>query len=423
MADTIEFKNLALPLDRFAPELLEQLRELAPSAIAVDGEQLIVRHCYVERRLTTGETTRYEAHLAACSPCRKTVVALTRLARAEAEPARPDVAVVGRAAGASPARRWLGALTAPQWAMAAAAAIVIAVALPLVLSSRAGRNDQAPSVNESSASQPAASTLAGGPEQKSSTDNAAGTPARAAGRENATDRAASPSEKPASTFEQAKKEAPAEALGASGDPNGGAPAGATPAEPKAADQVLAKSDSPAPPAGATAAAPPPAPQSEEKESRQAVDNKEAAKPAATQPGRGEGAERAKADSDAQTVAIAPPPVRLRKGDPPKTKRSNRVAGPAFSAFSGSSGEAARAPERKVGDHLFSLRGETWTDNDYDAGKDLPVVTIIRDSEVYRDLLAKEEKIKPFLTGFPADARVLFVFKGTVYSLIPQKGDK
>jgi isocitrate dehydrogenase kinase/phosphatase len=52
MADTIEFKNLALPLDRFAPELLAQLRELAPSAIDVDGDQLIVKHCYVERRLT-----------------------------------------------------------------------------------------------------------------------------------------------------------------------------------------------------------------------------------------------------------------------------------------------------------------------------------------------------------------------------------
>jgi isocitrate dehydrogenase kinase/phosphatase len=52
MADTIEFKNLALPRDRFAPELLEQLCELAPSSIAFDGDQLIVRHCYVERRLT-----------------------------------------------------------------------------------------------------------------------------------------------------------------------------------------------------------------------------------------------------------------------------------------------------------------------------------------------------------------------------------
>jgi isocitrate dehydrogenase kinase/phosphatase len=52
LADTIQFTNLALPLDRFAPELLEQLRELAPSSIAVEGDRLLVRHCYVERRLT-----------------------------------------------------------------------------------------------------------------------------------------------------------------------------------------------------------------------------------------------------------------------------------------------------------------------------------------------------------------------------------
>jgi isocitrate dehydrogenase kinase/phosphatase len=52
MADTIEFENLALPLDRFAPELLEQLHELAPSTIAVEGDRLVISHCYVERRLT-----------------------------------------------------------------------------------------------------------------------------------------------------------------------------------------------------------------------------------------------------------------------------------------------------------------------------------------------------------------------------------
>jgi isocitrate dehydrogenase kinase/phosphatase len=52
MAHTIEFTNLALPLDRFAPALLEQLEELAPSSIQIDGDNLIVRHCYVERRQT-----------------------------------------------------------------------------------------------------------------------------------------------------------------------------------------------------------------------------------------------------------------------------------------------------------------------------------------------------------------------------------
>ena len=50
LADTLEFVDLALPAERFSPELLAQLRELAPSMI-VEGDPLIVRHCYVERRM------------------------------------------------------------------------------------------------------------------------------------------------------------------------------------------------------------------------------------------------------------------------------------------------------------------------------------------------------------------------------------
>jgi isocitrate dehydrogenase kinase/phosphatase len=71
LADTIEFKNLALPLARFAPELLAQLEQLAPSSIEVEGDLLIVRHCYVERRLTPlnlylDEATAAEREHAVC---------------------------------------------------------------------------------------------------------------------------------------------------------------------------------------------------------------------------------------------------------------------------------------------------------------------------------------------------------------------
>jgi isocitrate dehydrogenase kinase/phosphatase len=52
MVDALEFADLALPLARFAPELLEQLEELTPSSIEVAGDNLIVKHCYVERRMT-----------------------------------------------------------------------------------------------------------------------------------------------------------------------------------------------------------------------------------------------------------------------------------------------------------------------------------------------------------------------------------
>ena len=52
MVDATEFEDLALPHERFAPELLADLQALAPSAIVRDGDRLIVRHCYVERRMT-----------------------------------------------------------------------------------------------------------------------------------------------------------------------------------------------------------------------------------------------------------------------------------------------------------------------------------------------------------------------------------
>ena len=52
MVDALEFEDLALPHDRFAPELLADLEALAPSMIVRDGGRLIVRHCYVERRMT-----------------------------------------------------------------------------------------------------------------------------------------------------------------------------------------------------------------------------------------------------------------------------------------------------------------------------------------------------------------------------------
>ncbi len=50
MADTLEFTDLALPRNRFSAELLDQLDELAPSMVEND-DPLVIRHCYVERRM------------------------------------------------------------------------------------------------------------------------------------------------------------------------------------------------------------------------------------------------------------------------------------------------------------------------------------------------------------------------------------
>ncbi|MEE4189996.1 MAG: isocitrate dehydrogenase kinase/phosphatase-domain containing protein, partial [Halieaceae bacterium] len=51
MADTQEFKNLAFARNRFSDELMEELREVAPSSIEEHGKALVLRHVYVERRM------------------------------------------------------------------------------------------------------------------------------------------------------------------------------------------------------------------------------------------------------------------------------------------------------------------------------------------------------------------------------------
>jgi len=52
MADTLEYSLVALPLDRFAPELLAELKEEAASGIEIEGDKLVIEHVYIERRMT-----------------------------------------------------------------------------------------------------------------------------------------------------------------------------------------------------------------------------------------------------------------------------------------------------------------------------------------------------------------------------------
>ena len=51
MADTLEFSNVLFPLDRFSDEVLDELERLAPNCYEIDGEQLIIKHLYIERRM------------------------------------------------------------------------------------------------------------------------------------------------------------------------------------------------------------------------------------------------------------------------------------------------------------------------------------------------------------------------------------
>ena len=52
MADTQEFADFRFPRDRFDPECLKELLEVAPSTVVEEGDSILIRHCWTERRMT-----------------------------------------------------------------------------------------------------------------------------------------------------------------------------------------------------------------------------------------------------------------------------------------------------------------------------------------------------------------------------------
>jgi len=51
LIDAQEFKALRFPLAQMSPELLDQLRSECSRSIEIDHDSVVIRHCYVERRL------------------------------------------------------------------------------------------------------------------------------------------------------------------------------------------------------------------------------------------------------------------------------------------------------------------------------------------------------------------------------------
>ena len=52
MTDIFEYSDVAFPRDRFTPELLAELAAVAPSQVEEDGDRVVIRHLYIERRMT-----------------------------------------------------------------------------------------------------------------------------------------------------------------------------------------------------------------------------------------------------------------------------------------------------------------------------------------------------------------------------------
>ena len=52
MTDILEYSDVTLPRERFSPALLDELCAVAPSQVSVEGDWVLIRHVYIERRLT-----------------------------------------------------------------------------------------------------------------------------------------------------------------------------------------------------------------------------------------------------------------------------------------------------------------------------------------------------------------------------------
>ncbi len=51
MADTLEYSNVAFPRHRFEDELVAELKQFCGSLIEEDGQRLVIKHLYIERRM------------------------------------------------------------------------------------------------------------------------------------------------------------------------------------------------------------------------------------------------------------------------------------------------------------------------------------------------------------------------------------
>jgi isocitrate dehydrogenase kinase/phosphatase len=51
MAETLEYSNVAFDRARFSSELIQEIETYCPSQLEFEGDTIIIRHCYIERRM------------------------------------------------------------------------------------------------------------------------------------------------------------------------------------------------------------------------------------------------------------------------------------------------------------------------------------------------------------------------------------
>ena len=362
-------------------------------------------NAYIEHSLPTSSRSRYEQHLTECGSCRKSVVALARLAGVD------GVAAVRNEVRPSLSDRiWQGlsSLSAPQWATAVAAVIVLAISVPLFLSRHEVHPDRDASTAAAESSQP----------ETSMDDHA-----QAGTVPGAVDKA--PAGAVATTQKQSEKreadKGPSSSV-AEQSPLAAAVSGdarvdslKSKATSQTADEVQAKTDRPASDlAGGAGSAGTDVAKNESDKKADQTSEKDSTQSRESRASSG-------GEQPAKEVARAemPPPPAPSVRSTPEPPQSRRGMKPGKLGLRDSAGEVTKLPERKIGGKTFQLQDGVWTDRNFDPNKNVPVVNIVRDSNVYKELIDKQTGLKSYLDAFNEHERAIIVYKGKVYKLIPQ----
>lgn len=399
---------------------------------------------YVEKSIPAFEAGRFEEHLAQCTPCRTGVARLVLLESVEAS---AEVAFNGRvAAAATPSllQRLFAGLAQPKWALAATAVVALAVAIPVLM--RTARQST-PAIRERGtvaydADAPRSNAAASADSaDESKRQLAATTKGEAPAHGNAqagptsgftsgdvsVDKKADDSPKPAVAAPAANNEAAARAAGTS-EPK---KPDAQPAQPEGERAELAQSK--AREVGAT----PPAPKEENKklgpidETLTVSEDRTKTESRLLKPGtisdKGDSSDKERtAAIKSEVVARAPAAssesagkVVARRSDERGRKQAEKDA--AGSSYAAPGGKSKPAGEKKeVGKKTFQLIDGIWTDKDYSRNKEMPGVTLIRDSDLYKEAVTKDATLKAFVDAFGPDETVVVVHKRTAYKITPRK---
>lgn len=383
-------------------------------------------NAYIERQLTGSVRSQYEQHLSECTGCRKNVVALIRLAQADVVSTIPP-REVPQSTWLANIRQSFGILTRPQWALAATALLVLAISLPLVLTMNRSKQDSPAAAQQIAAGplrestpepatpQASLATLASARTPTAETDLAQ----ESKQRKKALDKFDGKPELVAKNPQPATGDA-ASAVGfvASADlskKQEGAVAHDESRSKSASQVAQPQAQAPSAP-GAQAA------RNETLQARQQQQptDKDSAQQIPEPKSRAdqESTEKEKSKRAEEAVSVAAAPAPPTSADAARDRASRRPPSK-LALRDPKTGEAVKVEERKISGKHFLFTGGAWTDKDYDPNKDLPIVTVIRDSNVYKELLSKHSGLKPIMALFTASERAIIVYKGMVYKLVPQ----